>query len=92
MALEIYTSDELEMQYVTRTYNGKNGCACGCAGSYADAGTPAAIKRLAFVNKNLKIAKGDYWTDENCYEVENKDGTRVTRIYSTQILSVKENN
>ena len=89
MALQL---EELNMKYVTRTYRGKTGCACGCGGSYADAETATASKRLAFVNKNLEIAKGDYWTDENCYEVENEDGTRVTRIYSTQILGVKENN
>ena len=74
----------LKMEDVTRTYRGKSGCACGCGGSYADAGTRAAKLRLDFINKNLDKPSMiiDVFSDgETCYEFENEDGTRVTRVY-----------
>jgi hypothetical protein len=68
---------------VTRTYSGKTGCACGCGGTYTDKyeDTAKVTKRINFMNKNLSIAKIDDFGDEFCYEVENSEGTRVTRVY-----------
>lgn len=71
----------ITMDQVTRTYNGKTGCACGCGGSYADAETKAAKSRLAFINRNMDRVKAFHWDGESCYEVENREGTRVTRVY-----------
>ena len=68
-------------QIITKTYNGKTGCACGCGGTYAEAGTLAANKRIQFINKNWDQVKAFHWNGESCYEVENRDGTRVTRVY-----------
>jgi hypothetical protein len=68
---------------ITRTYNGKTGCACGCAGSYTEEGDTSnkVLKRIDFINKNWDRVKDFHWDNESCYEVENADGTRVTRIY-----------
>jgi hypothetical protein len=74
----------LEMKDVINTYRGKVGCACGCGGTYAEANTKASKSRLDFINKNLGDPKMqiDFFSDgEICYEFENKDGTRVTRVY-----------
>ena len=74
---------EFKFANVTRTYNGKTGCACGCAGDYTEAGDTSTkvLKRMTFVQKNIAKAEIDVWTDEMCYSVENADGTRVTRVY-----------
>lgn len=74
---------EFKFANITRTYNGKTGCACGCGGDYTEAGdtTNKVLKRIDVIRKNLHRAEVDYWTDETCYSVENAAGTRVTRIY-----------
>jgi hypothetical protein len=68
---------------VLRTYSGKTGCACGCGGTYTDKyeDTVKVTKRINFINKNLSNAKIWDLGDEFCYEVENAQGTRITRIY-----------
>jgi len=74
---------EFKFANVTRTYNGKTGCACGCGGSYTEAGDTSTkvLKRMSFIQKNIKKAEIDIFSDEICYSVENADGTRVTRVY-----------
>jgi hypothetical protein len=73
------------MATATDTYNGKNGCACGCGGSYASPDSAAGKKRIAKIMKAdedkviFTVFSGD--GDEGCVEVENEDGTRVTRVY-----------
>lgn len=66
---------------VTRTYRGKNECACGCGGTYSEPGSRAEKMRVDFINKNLDKAQVINLSDEDCYEVENRDGSRVTRVY-----------
>jgi hypothetical protein len=74
----------LKMEEVTKTYNGKDGCACGCGGTYAEAGTKAAQRRLNFINKNLNqpgMLIDVLSSEETCYEFANEEGTRLTRVY-----------
>lgn len=68
---------------INQTYNGKTGCACGCAGDYTNEGdtTTKVLKRMAFIEKNIHRAIVDYCSDETIYSVENAEGTCVTRIY-----------
>ena len=67
------------------TYRGKNGCACGCGGTYAKPDTNAGMSRIAFINKkyneNPALVKVWNFTDEIMYEVENAERTRATRVY-----------
>ena len=67
----------------TKTYNGKTGCACGCGGTYADAITPAGQKRIKrILNYDpAKVVLIPFSKGEGCLEIENRDGTRVTRVY-----------
>jgi hypothetical protein len=72
------------METATDTYNGKTGCACGCGGSYAAPDSVAGKKRIAKIMKAnpekvefIAFSNGT----EGCVEIENEDGTRVTRIY-----------
>lgn len=68
---------------ITRTYNGGTGCACGCSGSYTEQGDTSTkvLKRIDVINKNWDKVSVFHFDDESCYEFENKEGTRVTRIY-----------
>jgi hypothetical protein len=76
------------LENATDTYNGKTGCACGCGGTYAGAESVAGQKRIKkILNANPeKVAYFDFGGGEGCLEIENRDGTRVTRVY------VKETN
>jgi hypothetical protein len=67
----------------TKTYNGKTGCACGCGGTYADAITPEGQKRIKrILNADpAKVVFVPFGDGEGCLEIENRDGTRVTRVY-----------
>lgn len=69
----------------TQTYNGKTGCACGCGGTYADAITPEGQKRIKRILNSdpSKIQLINFKDGEGCLEIENRDGTRVTRVYVT---------
>ena len=74
----------LEMlEGATDTYNGKTGCACGCGGSYAGADSVAGQKRIAKIKKAdpAKVIVTPFSDGEGCVEIENADGSRVTRIY-----------
>jgi hypothetical protein len=79
----MYPSIAQLLETATQTYNGKTGCACGCGGNYDDANTIAGKKRIAKIMKaNLeKVAFFDFNNGEGCLEIENADGTRVTRVY-----------
>jgi len=72
------------LETVTNTYNGKTGCACGCGGSYAYAETAAGKKRINKI-MNAKQERVKFYPFgngiEGCVEIENEDGTRVTRVY-----------
>jgi hypothetical protein len=59
------------LENATDTYNGETGCACGCGGTYASTDSLAGQKLAAF----------DFGGGEGCIELENKTGTRVTRVY-----------
>ena len=67
----------------TNTYNGKTGCACGCGGTYADAITPEGQKRIKRILNSdpSKVVFVPFGNGEGCIEIENRDGTRVTRVY-----------
>lgn len=76
------------LENATDTYNGKTGCACGCGGTYESVESVAGQKRIKkILNANPeKVAYFDFGGGEGCLEIENRDGTRVTRVY------VKETN
>ena len=67
----------------TQTYNGKTGCACGCGGNYDAPNTPAGQKRIKkILNADpSKVVFVPFGNGEGCLEIENRDGTRVTRVY-----------
>ena len=72
------------LKTATNTYNGKTGCACGCGGSYAYPETVAGKKRInKIMNANPERVKFHPFGNgvEGCLEIENADGTRVTRVY-----------
>ena len=72
------------LQTATNTYNGKTGCACGCGGDYADVNSIAGRRRIyKIMNANPeKVAVFHFGSsNEGCLEIENHDGTRVTRVY-----------
>ena len=73
----------ISIEKVTNTYQGKQGCACGCGGSYARVGR-AVTMRLNRINR--AIANGEEVTfddfgDENCFEYVAPNGA-VTRVYT----------
>jgi hypothetical protein len=73
----------MKLENAYNTYNGKTGCACGCGGTYAEVESVAGqmrIKKLLNADPK-KIAFFDFNNGEGCYEIENADGTRVTRVY-----------
>jgi hypothetical protein len=71
------------LETATETYNGKTGCACGCGGSYADADSVMGQRRIKkIMNADpAKVAFVPFSNGEGCLEIENHDGTRVTRVY-----------
>ena len=71
------------LETATQTYNGKTGCACGCGGNYDDANTLAGQKRIKkILNADpSKVVFVPFGNGEGCLEIENRDGTRVTRVY-----------
>lgn len=69
---------------VSRTYNGKTGCACGCGGEYTEDGDTEsrAVKlRVSKINANMESAVISEYLDEDIYELVSEDGERVTRVY-----------
>jgi len=77
----------MNLDNATYTYYGKNECACGCGGSYADANSTTGQKRIKkILSANpAKIKWFDFGNGEGCYELENGEGTRVTRIYIEKV-------
>jgi hypothetical protein len=71
--MTIHTSE------VTNSYNGKDGCACGCIGTYATEG-PALIKRVKLINENMNAVQVFADSEETIYEYTSPAG-RVTRLY-----------
>lgn len=71
------------LENATDTYNGKTGCACGCGGTYAGAESVAGQKRIKKIMnaEPAKVSNHDFGGGEGCLEIENRDGTRVTRVY-----------
>lgn len=71
------------LENATSTYNGKTGCACGCGGNYSDADSVAGQRRIKKIMNASpeKVAFFNFGQGEGCLELENQDGTRVTRIY-----------
>lgn len=43
----------IDPAWVTDTYAGKDGCACGCGGNYLPPTTPAGKARITRLNKQL---------------------------------------
>ena len=81
----------LNSRYVTKAYNGKEGCACGCRGNYSKPSTPATKRRVkkveAFVGPMRPDAAnfGDaasYSSEPFCgeYYVYVREGERVTCV------------
>lgn len=79
----------IDINDVTNTYNGKDGCACGCGGSYATlADRPKAVKsRVDRINAALNDPKRAHTVgvqmdrDEAIYYIENEDTNRAVRVY-----------
>jgi len=71
------------LDYLTDTYNGKTGCACGCGGNYSSAESVVGQKRIKKIMDAdpAKVVFVDFGSGEGCYEIENGDRTRVTRVY-----------
>ena len=70
------------LDFLTDTYNGKTGCACGCTGSYASAESLIGQKRIArLLNSKREVKLIEFGNGEGCYEIENRDGSRVLRVY-----------
>jgi len=75
-------TEQIDIADVTTTYQGRQGCACGCRGSYATEGRAVTMR----VNRvNMAIASGAGVTEyvstaENCFEYIAPNGM-VTRVY-----------
>jgi hypothetical protein len=69
--------------YAQDTYNGKTGCACGCAGNYASAESVAGQSRIRRILKAdfNKVVFYNFGNGEGCYDLQNSTGTRVVRVY-----------
>ena len=76
-------STQTMLENATDTYNGKTGCACGCGGRYDSAESISGQKRIKkIMNADpAKVQAFDFGGGEGCLEIENQDGTRVTRVY-----------
>lgn len=79
---------KIEPKDVINTYSGKDGCACGCAGSYNDEPeSMSSIKRINKVNEKMhEVTIFSGYDSEYIFELTTKqpddyqDG-RVIRIY-----------
>lgn len=86
---------QIQMKDVRTTYNGLNGCACGCGGEYFDAAyhedtswrtvNPRGAKmRVNKINKALAAGDPDVtvidFGDEVMFEIPTGED-RVTRVY-----------
>jgi hypothetical protein len=76
-------STQQMLENATDTYNGETGCACGCGGTYASTDSVAGQKRIKKIMNAApaQLASFDFGGGEGCIELENKTGTRVTRVY-----------
>lgn len=81
----------IKVEQVTTTYNGLEGCACGCGGDYIDGprgttgyhkkGGPGLTRRLNTINRNAtEVEVFEGFGDELIAELVNGNG-RVTRVY-----------
>jgi hypothetical protein len=79
----------IDINDVTNTYNGKDGCACGCGGDYA---TPAenmkkVKSRVNRINAALADPKRAHTVgvqmdrEEAIYYIENEKTNRAVRVY-----------
>ena len=76
-------STEKMLETATDTYNGKTGCACGCGGNYASVDSLAGQKRIKKIMNadSSKVVYFPFSDGRGCLEIENKDGSRVVRVY-----------
>ena len=84
------TVTKIAIEDIETTYNGEQGCACGCGGDYA---TPAdnlevATKRLGRINARLKSKHSDVDAGGNYFSLEGD--TRATRVYFHNNISYKK--
>jgi len=72
---------KISIEDIEKTYNGEQGCACGCGGDYMYTNeTPAtAAKHIAKINARLKSNSSDVENGGNYISIEG--ATRATRIY-----------
>ena len=71
----------IERTAIRTTYNGEQGCACGCRGTYATEGA-AVTRRLNTLLAHADEVLVENFGRETCYEYEAPSG-RVTRVYVT---------
>jgi hypothetical protein len=76
--------DKIQPQYVTTTYNGGTGCACGCAGTYADGSGAVATRRINVINKAIEddtLTALQVCADGTIILEASTGQDRVTRVY-----------
>lgn len=72
---------KIDKAKVRTTYNGRLGCACGCGGTYAQAGA-AVTRRVNLINNNLdKVEVMSGLNGETIYMLEDLERGRATRVY-----------
>lgn len=73
----------IAIEDIKNTYNGEQGCACGCGGDYMypenEEQFPTAFKHLRKINARLKSNPDDVENGGNYFSLEGT--TRATRVY-----------
>jgi hypothetical protein len=80
---------QINPDHVSDTYNGLDGCACGCGGTYATEG-PAFNRRIATINKaidNGTLTLVQINRDGTVIYEHSTGSDRVTRVYVTADLA-----
>jgi hypothetical protein len=72
---------KISIEDIKTTYNGEQGCACGCGGDYftPEENLTIATKRLAKINARLKSNPFDIEDGFSYFSLEGT--TRSTRVY-----------
>lgn len=80
------TTRQIDPKTVVNTYHGRPGCACGCRGTYAPAGS-VATRRVNKVNAGLRAGTVEILgglSGETIYELLNENGS-ATRVYTKEM-------
>lgn len=95
---------KIAIEDIDKTYNGDQGCACGCGGEYIDADTnhELAAKHLARINARLKSNASQVDVEWNYAAIEGvnkalrvyyKAGVRYTReMFTNELVRIEMTN